>query len=94
MVVADQGKLDEGLRLLQQAAALHELDNRRGHQAFCFAIHLVVHAQRGEIAAAELALGEARRYLWPGCLISVRHRRRGHLGEHAPRRPGRSRTNT
>ncbi len=66
MVVADQGKLDEGLRLLQQAAALHELDNRRGYQAFCFAITSRVHAQRGEIAAAELALGEARRHLWPG----------------------------
>jgi DNA-binding CsgD family transcriptional regulator len=66
MVVADQGKLDEGLRLLQQAAALHELDNRRGYQAFCFGITARVHAQRGELVAAERALAEAHRHLWPG----------------------------
>ena len=66
MVAADEGRLEEALRLLQRAAALHELDNRRGYQSFCFAITSRVHAQRGDLDAAALALDAARRHLWPG----------------------------
>jgi DNA-binding CsgD family transcriptional regulator len=64
MVMADQGRLDEGLRRLQQAAALHELGNRRGYQSICFAITARVHAERNEVDAARAALRAAREHLW------------------------------
>ena len=66
MVTAEQGRLNEALRMLQQSAALHELDNRRGYQAWTFAITSRVRAQRGEVPEAEAALAQARRALWPG----------------------------
>jgi ATP/maltotriose-dependent transcriptional regulator MalT len=66
LVLAEQGLLDSALRLLQQSAALHDVDNRRGYQAWCFAITSRVHAQRGDLAAAEAALDAAHHHLWPG----------------------------
>lgn len=66
MVAADAGRLDEGLRLLQQSAALHEVDNTRGYLAWTLAILSRVHAQRGEVDEAERALAQARQRLWPG----------------------------
>jgi DNA-binding CsgD family transcriptional regulator len=66
LLLSEQGQLDTALRLLRQAAALHEVDNRRGYQAWCFAITSRVHALRGDLAAAAASLDEARRHLWPG----------------------------
>ena len=66
LLLSEQGQLDAALRLLRQAAALHEVDNRRGYQAWCFAITSRVHALRGDLPAAEAALDAARRHLWPG----------------------------
>jgi DNA-binding NarL/FixJ family response regulator len=66
LVLADRGLLDTALRVLQQAAALHEIDNRRGYQAWCFAITSRAHSLRGELDAAAEALVAARRHLWPG----------------------------
>lgn len=45
---------------------MHELDNRRGYQAWTFAITSRVRAQRGEVSEAVAALTQARRALWPG----------------------------
>jgi DNA-binding CsgD family transcriptional regulator len=66
LLESERGALDVALRLLHQAAALHEVDNRRGYQAWCFAITSRVHALRGELAAAEELLAAARRHVWPG----------------------------
>jgi tetratricopeptide (TPR) repeat protein len=66
LVASEQGALDTALRLLHQAAALHELDNRRGYQSWCFAITSRVHALRGELVEAAEVLAAARRHLWPG----------------------------
>ncbi|HWJ61827.1 MAG TPA: hypothetical protein VNS19_07640, partial [Acidimicrobiales bacterium] len=66
LVLSEQGQLDRALRLLQQSAALHELDNRRGYQAWCFAITSRVHSLRGDLPAAQEALAAARHHLWPG----------------------------
>ena len=66
LVATDQGKLSEALRFLQQSAALHELDNRRGYQTWTFAIMSRVRSQQGELTEAEVALAGARRTLWPG----------------------------
>jgi DNA-binding CsgD family transcriptional regulator len=66
LALVDQGRLTSALRLLQQAAALHEVDNRRGYQSWTFAITAKAHAQRGELAEATEALAAARRHVWPG----------------------------
>lgn len=66
LLESERGALDTALRLLHQAAALHEVDNRRGYQAWCFAITSRVHALRGELAEAGELLAAARRHLWPG----------------------------
>lgn len=66
LLLSEQGQLDTALRVLQQAAALHEIDNRRGYQAWVFAITARVHALRGDLPSAEHALAAARRHLWPG----------------------------
>jgi DNA-binding CsgD family transcriptional regulator len=66
LALVEQGRLTSGLRLLQQAAALHELDNRRGYQSWTFAITAKAHAQRGELAEASEALEAAHRHVWPG----------------------------
>ena len=66
LLAADVGRLDDALRLLRQAAALHDLDNFRGYQSWTMGILARVHAQRGEAADAEAALRDARATLWPG----------------------------
>ncbi|HWJ98981.1 MAG TPA: helix-turn-helix transcriptional regulator [Acidimicrobiales bacterium] len=66
LLLSEQGRLETALRLLRQAAALHEVDNRRGYQAWCFAITSRVHALRGDLPAAQESLAAARRRLWPG----------------------------
>ncbi len=66
LVLSEQGLLDQALRLIRQSAALHSLDNRRGYQAWCFAIMARIHAMRGELPDAATALAAARRNLWPG----------------------------
>lgn len=66
LALAEQGRSASALRLLQQAAALHEVDDRRGYQAWTFAITARAHAERGELAEARAALEAARRHTWPG----------------------------
>lgn len=66
LLLAERGQLDGALRLLRQSAALHAVDNRRGYQAWCFAITSRVHAMRGDLDGARDALAAARRHLWPG----------------------------
>lgn len=89
MLVADRGQLDDALRLLRQSAALHEVDNRRGYQAWTFAILSRVLAQRGQLDEAEAALADAHRTYWPdgqvfACDLDVAaiwiEARRGRLG--------------
>ena len=65
LVLSDQGRLDAALRVLRQAAALHEVDNHRGYQAWVLAIMARTHAQRGDLDAARVALAAARRHRWP-----------------------------
>lgn len=65
-LAADRGQLDDALRMLRQSAALHDLDNGRGYQSWTMAITARVHAQRGDVVAAERALEIARDKLWPG----------------------------
>jgi DNA-binding CsgD family transcriptional regulator/tetratricopeptide (TPR) repeat protein len=69
LVLSEQGRLDSALRVLRQSAALHEVDNRRGYQAWCFAIMARAHAQRGELDDAREALVAARRHLWPDGMV-------------------------
>lgn len=66
LVAADQGRLNDSVRLLQQTAALHELDNRRGYQSWTFAIMSRAKAQLGQLDEAERDLDHARQMLWPG----------------------------
>ncbi|MEZ5141034.1 MAG: helix-turn-helix transcriptional regulator [Acidimicrobiales bacterium] len=66
LLAADAGRLDDALRLLRQAAALHDLDNYRGYQSWTMAILARVHAQRGEADEAAPALAAAQQALWPG----------------------------
>lgn len=66
LLAADAGRLDDAMRLLRQAAALHDIDNFRGYQSWTMGILARVLSQRGEVGDAEAALADARAALWPG----------------------------
>jgi DNA-binding CsgD family transcriptional regulator len=65
LLAAEEGDLDHSAKLLQQSAALHEIDNHRGYQSWAFATLARVQVQRGELEDAQRSLADARRTLWP-----------------------------
>jgi len=65
MLAADAGRLHDGLRLLRQSAALHEVDNRRGYQSWCLAGIARVEAQLGRLDVAREAAAAAHHHYWP-----------------------------
>lgn len=64
-IAGDRGDLDGALAMLRKSAALHEVDNRRGYQAWSFASTARVLAQRGDVDGAADAAAAAHAQRWP-----------------------------